>query len=168
MRAAPVSLAADDSPAGRPSTLLQQLGVMCLEPSDDVRFQALGQRAHRLRVGVGSESGLIVPGSISFLPKRIEFRHQLAIRADSMFQAQDDTEMVRVTRRLIAGSRQSCHRALQSGIVGNGQTAVITQTLCLAISQVPVGYAQQVRNLLAAALSHWALSQSFKLIFSPH
>ena len=49
-------------------------------------FRTLGQRAHRLRIGVGNESDLIVAGSISFLPKRIECVYRLRVRAQRLPQ----------------------------------------------------------------------------------
>ena len=114
--------------------------------------QVLGQRDHLASFLFRGRAINLVVAKVPLLTERVELRHQFVVRADSVFEAQNDAVMMRVTRGLIAAGRQSCDRALQRGIVGDRQAGVIAKAFGLAIAKITVGHAEQVGDLLPAGL----------------
>lgn len=123
-------------------------------PSDHAIANSDRELAHLRRILVGHCAGTFVSGDVAFLSEGVEGPQKLRVRTNCFAQRLDDSVMMLVPRRSIAGCGECSCRRLQRGVISDVHPPVGAYIFRGAVGQITIDDGQQIGDF-ASAGSVW-------------
>ena len=114
--------------------------------------QLLRNIRHFFRFGIRYCSRALIPRHVALFSEMIHLLYQRCVRIYGVCERLQRPEMVSFPARSITRRGQRRRRDLKRGAVRKIESAVGTQARDSRIREIPIGYGEQLRDLLAARL----------------
>lgn len=126
--------------------------MVVLQPVAHAFTKHSGKDKNLVRLLSRNSARLLIIANVTFLAEAVEPGNHVGARPNRIGERLYNSVMVAVSRGTITRGAQGRSGASQGRIIGDSQAPVRAQAGGLAFSQVSVGYAQELDDLLGAGL----------------
>jgi len=126
--------------------------MVVLQPVGHSFTKHSGKDKHLIRLLSRNSARLFIVANVTFLSEAVEPGDYVSTRLNCIGERLYNSVMVAISRGTITRGAQGRFGTSQGRIIGDSQAPVGAQAGGLAFSQVSVGYAQELDDLLRAGL----------------